>query len=129
MSANLKFDSKTILEGMTGMKFETGTPVSLLRRGDLVRVMEGDQKNLKGHVFSIDPKTNTLKLRPDIDQLRNTLIDFKVTEVQKLVYAGDHVKVKGLGLGLGLGLGGLGSGLVLRFRFRFRFRLGVKVRG
>ncbi len=73
--------------------------------------MEGDQKNLNGHVFSIDPKTNTLKLRPDVDLLRHALIDFKVTEVQKLVYAGDHVKVKRV-----------------RIRVRVRVEVEVKVR-
>jgi transcription elongation factor SPT5 len=89
---NLKFNSKSILDGMTGIKFESGTPTTLLRRGDLVRVMEGEQINLSGHVFSIDMKTDTIKLRPDHEDIHE-LMDFKVTEIQKMVYAGDHVKV------------------------------------
>jgi len=59
-------------------------------KGDTVRVIEGDLKNLTGTVESVEDDTVTIK--PAHEELHD-LLSFPASQIQKSFKVGDHVKV------------------------------------
>jgi len=61
-------------------------------RGDLIKVIEGDLKNLKGEVLEVDKDADTITIQPHHAQLTEKL-KLSLSQVQKHFTTGDHVKV------------------------------------
>ncbi|KYQ92608.1 transcription initiation factor Spt5 [Tieghemostelium lacteum] len=65
-------------------------PITTFAKGDTVKVIEGDLKNLMGVVESVDE--NSITIMPIHEDI-NDLLLFKESELQKYFKIGDHVKV------------------------------------
>lgn len=64
-----------------------------LVKGDTVRVIQGELKNLLGVVVGSNPGTDTIKVMPLHEEIRDTILDFQLKDLIKYVKVGDHVKV------------------------------------
>jgi transcription elongation factor SPT5 len=97
-SANDSEDSSSESEGndaemeKTNDEEEETDPEKIFSKGDIIKIINGELKNLTGKVETIDE--NLIKFRPHIDQYDNMLeIDHK--SVIKYFRAGDAVRVIG----------------------------------
>lgn len=64
-----------------------------LVKGDTVRVIEGDLVNLMGIVVGLNAGSDTVKVMPLHEEIRDTILDFQHRQLMKYVKVGDHVKV------------------------------------
>jgi len=62
-----------------------------LTNGDRVQVCEGELKNLRGKIISING--NIITIMPEHEELQDTL-EFQASELQKYFKQGDHVRVR-----------------------------------
>jgi transcription elongation factor SPT5 len=56
-----------------------------LAKGDTVRVIDGDLKNLVGVVVATHPSNDTVRVIPLEDEIKDTILDFPLKQLVKIV--------------------------------------------
>ncbi|RHY33829.1 hypothetical protein DYB32_001567 [Aphanomyces invadans] len=64
-----------------------------LTKGDTVKVIEGDLINLLGVVVGTNSNNDTVRVMPLHDEIKDTILDFQLKQLMKIVKVGAHIKV------------------------------------
>ncbi|OQR90491.1 transcription elongation factor SPT5, partial [Thraustotheca clavata] len=64
-----------------------------LTKGDTVKVIEGDLVNLMGVVVGTNAGNDTVRVMPLHEEIKDTILDFSVKQLVKIVKVGAHIKV------------------------------------
>ncbi|RHX96484.1 hypothetical protein DYB25_004031 [Aphanomyces astaci] len=64
-----------------------------LTKGDTVKVIEGDLVNLLGVVVGTNSTNDTVRVMPLHDEIKDTILDFQLKQLIKIVKVGAHIKV------------------------------------
>ncbi|EQC42652.1 hypothetical protein SDRG_00380 [Saprolegnia diclina VS20] len=64
-----------------------------LTKGDTVRVIEGDLINLMGVVVGTNSGNDTVRVMPLHEEIKDTILDFQLKQLMKIVKIGAHIKV------------------------------------
>ncbi|OQR83266.1 transcription elongation factor SPT5 [Achlya hypogyna] len=64
-----------------------------LTKGDTVRVIEGDLVNLMGVVVGTNSGNDTVRVMPLHEEIKDTILDFQLKQLMKIVKIGAHIKV------------------------------------
>ena len=86
-------DEKIAKLAASAMDAEEQTGAALFSRGDRVRVISGDLKNLMGTVVSVDPLSDLVYLKADNADIGDMQVQFQPDQLIKHIVPGSHVKV------------------------------------
>ncbi|KAF0688069.1 Aste57867_20293 [Aphanomyces stellatus] len=64
-----------------------------LTKGDTVKVIEGDLINLLGIVVGTNSNNDTVRVMPLHEEIKDTILDFQLKQLVKVVKIGAHIKV------------------------------------
>ncbi|CAK4078924.1 unnamed protein product [Aphanomyces euteiches] len=64
-----------------------------LTKGDTVKVIEGDLINLLGVVVGTNSNNDTVRVMPLHEEIKDTILDFQLKQLIKIVKVGAHIKV------------------------------------